>query len=225
MEPLRPLRGTVITRVSRGVTLIELVIVLAIIGVLSGLFVTSQTTFNKTILLTNTAYDVALTIRDAQTFGLGSRVSLKALELDSKTAGYGVHFMPDTASFELFADVTPVNSTSCHPAPLTGPGSPSAVPGDCVYQVEELVQSYLLGNGMKIADNGICVFSSEWDCGLSSLDIVFARPNTKTFFSADGTYSNSLTRAQIIVTSPQGGQRYVCVQLSGEVYVSSSACL
>ena len=54
---------------SSGFTLVEMVVVLAIITVISGVVLSDQTSFNKTLVLANTAYDIALTVRSVETFG------------------------------------------------------------------------------------------------------------------------------------------------------------
>jgi prepilin-type N-terminal cleavage/methylation domain-containing protein len=235
-------------RTSRGVTLVELLVVLGIIGVLTSVVITSRGSFNKTILLTNTAFDIALTIRSAETFGLGSRATLSNVA----NAGYGVHFVATPAvpgtSFTLFADTNAPPST-CHPTPGgPGAGSPTETPGDCAYTSpgDEIVQTYELGNGMKI--NDMCAYTatpptpptstnpatctthpidSTHTAGLTSLDVVFSRPNTATYVSANGIYSAAISRACITVVSPQsapGEGRYVYVEPTGEVHVSATPC-
>src|SRR3989344_4714141 len=87
----------------RAFTLIELLVVTAIIGVLSLVVVVNQGSFNRTFMLANTSYDIALTLRNAQTFGMGSRS-----RDGSENAGYGIHFDKNTPkSFILFADIFP----------------------------------------------------------------------------------------------------------------------
>ncbi len=202
---------------NRGVTLVELVVVLGIIGILSTIVITSHATFNKTILLTNTAYDVALTIRSAETFGLGSRITKTAVA----NAGYGVHF--DTSSptsFILFADTD--SSSACHATPAQEATAPTAIPGGCSYSSGETVQSYVLGNGVTIAKLYSYVNNASTEA--QQLDVVFARPNTQTFFSRNGSYSAPITKACIALTSQQGSFSYIYIEQTGEVHVSSTAC-
>jgi len=71
----------------RGFTLIEMLVVLAIMGVVLAVTVGGQRAFNRSIVLSNTAYDVALSIRQAQTYGVSGRVAQGTL---SATYGYGV---------------------------------------------------------------------------------------------------------------------------------------
>jgi prepilin-type N-terminal cleavage/methylation domain-containing protein len=219
-------------RAHRGVTLVELLVVLGIIGVLTAVVITSRGTFNKTILLTNTAFDIALTIRSAETFGLGSRATVSNVA----NAGYGVHFAATSAlpgtSFILFADTNTPPSV-CHPTPPGGPGagSPNETPGNCAYDstTDDTVQTYALGNGMKIVK--MCVTQggvstcTDSATPLTSLDVVFSRPNTKTYFSMNGTYSSTIESACISLTSPQGGTTSnVYVMTTGEVHVNATSC-
>jgi len=213
MEPIRH---------NSGVTIIELLVVLAIITILAGVVVTSQSAFNKTFLLSNTAYDVALTIRSAETFGLGSRAATV------RNAGYGVHFDASTpGSFNLFADKYPGPNTACHPLRTGADGTePDATPGNCIYDSganqDVLVTPFTLGNGITISN----LYVNNM-VPVTSLDIVFARPNTKTFISINGTYSNvtPITKACIRLKSPQGNYfRFVSVRSSGEITANASSC-
>lgn len=214
--------------IHRGFTLIELLVVLGIIGVVMSIVLTGQSTFNKTLILQNTAYDIALTLRDAQTYGLGSRAVGSA-----KNAGYGVHFAGAPASdFTLFVDTYPAPSEfSCHPH--HDASMPDAQPGDCVYEQgqNEKVLDYALGNGVVISD--FCAYPALGDpsCavahggGLSSLDIVFARPNPDVFVRADG--QAGYVSACVTVSSPQAQDdtRYISVAASGQIIANAAPCL
>jgi len=199
---------------SKGFTLIELMVVLAIIGVVMSIVLTNQSTFNKTLILQNTAYDIALTLRTAETYGLGSRaVGVTA------NAGYGVRFQKGTSnSFILFADTSPVASCA----------SPDCKPGDHVYSsgADALVQTYTLGNGITVSD--FCAYvGASASCAyahggsLSSLDIVFTRPNPDAFISAG---ASSYSDACLTISSPQGGTRFVSVASSGEITAGATPC-
>ncbi|HUY05374.1 MAG TPA: type II secretion system protein [Candidatus Paceibacterota bacterium] len=211
----------------RGFTLIELLVVLAIITVISGIIFTSQSTFNKTLILANTAYDVALSLRSAETYGLGGHA------MSAVPTGYGLHFdKAAPGSFLLFADSNPAPSTSsvCHT--ITDPTALDAQPGDCAYKagLDTLVTSYTLGNNITISD--FCAYPSSGSklCAslgnLSTLDIVFARPNPDPLMSANGLYSSiaPVTSACLTITSPLGGSKYVSVEASGDIVANAAAC-
>ncbi|MHB1769860.1 MAG: prepilin-type N-terminal cleavage/methylation domain-containing protein [Minisyncoccota bacterium] len=213
-----------------GFTLIELLVVLAIMVIITAVVLTSQSSFNKTLILANTAYDVALTLRSAETYGLGNRVAGTV-----ENAGYGLDFQKATpGAFTLFADTyPPPSSTSCHP--IADPTAPNARPGDCVYEANqgEKVTGYTLGNGITISD--FCAYTPNnlsWSCAnsgnqaLSTLDIIFSRPNPDPFMSVNGAYStaNPVTAACLALSSPQGGSRFISVGASGEINESALSC-
>ena len=218
----------------RGFTLVELVVVTGIITVIMGVVFSSQSTFNKSLILANTAYDIALSLRNAQTYGLGSRATAVG---NVKNAGYGLHFQSSPAgSFTFFADTYPAPSTFsvCHPT--SDASAPNALPGDCAYNQgqNEQVMSYALGNGITI-DNfcaftntgGLCQKASgSYGGGLVSLDIVFARPNPDPFMSVNGSYSpgSPVTSACLKLVSPQGGAKFISVASSGGITADAPSC-
>lgn len=216
-------------RLRRAFTLIEMLVVIAIIGTITMIVVVSQSSFNKSIILANAAYDMALTIRSAETYGIGSRVIGAG-----GASGYGIHVgvpLPQN-TFTLFADTYPGPSTDptrCHPA--DDASAPDAKAGNCAYdstQESVGVTDYKLGNGITI--NKFCATTSAGQVctpTLSSVDVVFTRPNAEPFMSANGAYSvaSPVTSLCFSLTSPQGGQRYVLVSYYGEIDASITPCL
>lgn len=210
----------------RGFTLIEMVVVLSIIVVITTVAITSQSEFNKTVILANAAYDVALTLRSAETYGLGSRaVGATA------NAGYGLHFdrgIP--GEFTVFADTYPAPSTTsvCHP--IFDASAPSALPGNCVYDgaYGEQIITYKLNNGITISN--FCTLSrGDWSCAtgnLVTLDVVFSRPNPDPFVSVNGQYAASYPVSEVCLsfTSNTGGARYVSVAASGAISAGAASC-
>ena len=222
---------------SSGFTLIELLVVLAIITVIMGIVFSSQSSFNKTLILTNTAYDIALTLRDAESYGLGSRAATGGVS----NAGYGVDFQSASpGQFTFFADTYPAPSASgsaCHPNLSGDASSPTALPGDCTYEpsttqnpnFDQKVTSYTLGNGITVSDFCIPDAGGNEFCkvhnGLTWLDVVFSRPNPSAFIRAGvGSFIDVGSSACITLTSPQGGFRYVSIASSGEITANAASC-
>jgi prepilin-type N-terminal cleavage/methylation domain-containing protein len=207
--------------IHRGFTLIELLVVFAIIVTIMSVVFTSQSTFNKTFVLTNTAYDIALSVRDAETYGLGTRAIGSTIN-----AGYGLHFQSGSpAAFSFFADISPAASCT----------TPDCKPGNYVYTAgsDSLVRTYTLGNGITLTD--FCAYTTSWTCtvahggysgGLSSLDIVFSRPNPNPYISVNGAYSAAFpaTAACLTLSSPQGASRYVSISYAGEISPTAASC-
>ena len=101
----------------RGFTLVETMVALGIFVIVTAIVFVGNSRFNNTIFLTNLAYDLALTVSRAQSYGINVRPfdgATKPFEV-----GYGVHFKrgpatidpkeSDNFSFVLFADI-PVGS-------------------------------------------------------------------------------------------------------------------
>lgn len=215
----------------RGFTLVELLVCTGIIILITAVIFSGQTTFNNSVVLTSTAYDIALTMRDAQTYGLGTRS-----QLGVANAGYGLEFKSTSlTSYTFFADTNPSPGAGlCHPLPANGAAAPNAYPGDCAYTAgsDALVASYKLGSGMKISD--FCAKTTgTWACenshgfSLSRLDLVFERPNGTAFISPNGTYNAATTDACITITAPSGSSRYISLSSVSQIVAnatSSTSC-
>lgn len=224
MESIRHNRGLVLSK-SKGFTLIELMVVFAIISVVTSVVITNQSSFNKTFILANTAYDIALALRSAESYGLGSRAIGGTVN-----AGYGLHFQRGTNdSFTFFADKHPLISLNCHQ--ISDSSAPNAQPGNCRYDSAqgEKINSYALGNGITISD--FCAYtSSGWSCAyaqggeLTSLDIVFARPNPEPFMSVNDSYDSDITKACIIIISSENSKKYILISASGQIVADAGQC-
>jgi len=217
MEPFHFHRSS-LQPLNAGFTLIEMVVVLGIIAVVTGIALTSQNSFNKTLILANTAYDIALTFRSAESFGLSSRALGSAAN-----AGYGLHFQRGAPeSFIFFADIWPPTDLLCT--------RPDCKPGDHIYSAEDkLVQTYMLGNGITIADFCALPDQQQWQClstgDLSALDVSFSRPNPDAFITANSsTFVTSYTKACLVVMASNGASRFVSVAASGEIIAEAPGC-
>jgi len=108
---------------SRGFSLIELLVSIAIIAIITATILARYSAFNSTVLLKDLAYEVALSIREAQSFG----VSVRGVESNFEQV-YGVHFVPGTTTYTLFVDTNENN----------------------IYNTGEAITTYNIGNNNKI---------------------------------------------------------------------------
>lgn len=182
----------------RGFTLIELLMVLSILTVISTVLLANHTRFNGTVLLTSLAYDVALSIREAQVFG----VSVRQFS-DDFQVGYGVRFST-TNSYDFFAD------TNTNQAYDDG--------------VDSIIRTYTLSRGHSI--QSFCGVTSvgvercsDSQTPISHLDVVFFRPDPDAIMTSNepGIYSQGI----ITVASPAGDTRTITVASTGQISVQS----
>ena len=209
----------------RGFTLVEMMVVLAIIVIVTVIALLGQSSFNRSLVLTDTAYTVAFSIRQAQFLGISGRTTGGT----SDAAGYGVYFENGvTGNYRLYRDTIPArignvqNSTVC-PGRSVGSGQ-EAKPGDCIRNnTTEDVTTYTLNNGFKIAR--FCAINSDGSevCSgdLTSLNISYLRPNTQSIIvGTRGGLRYLYSGARVHITSPDGAaERCVTVSKAGHVAV------
>jgi len=189
---------------ARGFSLIELLVAISILVIITAAMLTSHSTFGGKILLGNFAYEVALSVRQAQVFGLSVREFQTSSNLF--TIGYGVHFDAlDLTTYRLFADedANEIYSSSS----------------------DGVVETFSTRRGFQIArfcatlsnDTELCSDTGD----LTALDIVFLRPDPDAIINA--TRSNGAPgvyqRARIILRSPQRDERSVLVEATGQISV------
>jgi prepilin-type N-terminal cleavage/methylation domain-containing protein len=210
---------------ARGFTLVEMVVVLAIITVITVIILSGQASFNRSLILTDTAYTVAFSARQAQSFGVSSR-AVGAI----RNAGYGLRFdRSSPSSFILFADTTTGASVpaSC---PLGEAGTPERKPGNCRFdaQTDPLVDTYTFSRGFAVSKfcglSGSTLYCSDSSSPLTSLDIVYARPNTSATMSGEVNGAMTVfTCAELHVADPERvSTRTIRLSQLGEVSIGQT---
>jgi len=176
---------------NKGFTLLEMLVVLGIFAVMTSITVFNYTKFRTETILTNMAYEVALSIREAQIYG----VSVRSPNGQSSTSDfqypYGVNFVEDSNTYYLFVDSQNIDGvTDC-------PGS------------AECVTPYTL-------QRGILISALQKEClDQNELNVTFRRPNPEAIFDNNSDVSD----AQVELTSPDGDTRYVVIRNNGQIEV------
>ncbi len=174
----------------------ELVVVMAIFTIMTIVVMANLPAFRSRTSLDLLAEEVAITIRQAQVFGVGTRV------FETEFPSYGVYFSIDPQSFVLFGDSD----------------------GDNTYDVPtELREQFQFRGGVGITELEGCYNS---DCSslidLPTLEILFHRPEADASFGSNGVPldpSPSYVRITLSsVNNPTDGQRYVIVWNTGHIY-------
>lgn len=199
----------------RGFTLIELLVVCAIIIVVSTIVLIDNNKFGGDITLENFAYSVALSIRQAQVYGIAvERFGTNCTTGSASTcfaSGYGMHFaLSSPTTYILFADEDG-----------TGVYDPAASPS-------EVVQSNTIQQGYAVTS--LCVItntSQHATCqSVNQIDILYIRPEPEAYITGGGSPNsckkypqNCNYEAQITLTSPKGDTRSVVVDATGQISV------
>ena len=195
-----------------------MMVALAIMGVLTSIALTGGSAFNRSLLLANATYDVALSIRQAQVYGISSRTFGGITN-----AGYGVDFeSANPNAYYFFADLYPSASG----------GTLEDKPGNGRYEAArgELVATYALNGQFSVIRFCGTLSSGTQNCSdsgsnaLASLAIVFLRPNTEAIITgihAGGT-GVSYVSARITVGTSSGETRCININQTGQVAVAVS---
>jgi prepilin-type N-terminal cleavage/methylation domain-containing protein len=213
-----------------GFTLIELLVTLTIFSILTGVVLFNQQKFNSTILLTNLAYDTALTIRQAQTYGINIKEfnTGQGGNNSSRFVPYGVHFNRSSSdkSFVLFADIE-YDKISNNP-------------GDGLYLVSDLTNCSATNGCVNIKNitrgnkiSAICagavpkgkntcvdILDRPFD-SLNDLSISYKRPNPNAIIRYNGMAAGGDLNVVTIILAGADGEsfRKVRVWVSGLIEI------
>ncbi len=181
---------------SNGFTLIELLTVTAIIVIVSSIILVNNNRFGGVVQLENLTYDVALSIRQAQVYG----ISVERYGANDFSGAYGMHFaVGDPTHYELFADSDKDGFFSAGENVAPSP--------------------YTIRSGFKI--NRLCSpqGADPSSCtSVSTLDITFKRPESSAYIRKDGG-AGIVESARIVLVSPRGDIMSVVVGANGQISV------
>lgn len=214
---------------SKGFTLIELLVVCAIIVVITAIVLVDNSKFGGDVTLENFAYDVALSVRQAQIYGIAVNrfgtgcTGIGGANPNCFNAGYGMNFtLASPQQYTLFADLE--NNGVYDPNYLTSHSTESSV-----YPTGELVAQTTIQQGFSIT--GLCVIPStaQGSCQpVHEIDILYIRPEPEAYISAGNSgsvsscYQNTQLcnyEARVTLTSPKGDTRTVTIDATGQISV------
>jgi len=198
---------------NKGFTLVEVLVSLSIVTLVMTVVLYNYGTFTDRLALSSAGQEIAVTIRQAQTYGL----SVKELVSSpgNFSSAYGTHFtLSDPGSYYLFADVV----------------------GDRIYGTgsvcdgglnTECVQKFTLRNGIRISrlcsvpsiGLPVCAPASS---SFNAMNITFLRPNPDATIrlSNNGSFFADPLTGQIVLVSPQGEELTITVESTGQVLVN-----
>lgn len=211
---------------TRGFTLIELVITIAIFAAMTSYLLAKYGQFNQSLLLTNLAYDVALTVRTAQSYGLNVKAVTTNAEYvpPSFDFPYGVRFDSSSSknkSFIFFAD------QNLLPSGKFGNGIYDPAPDNAESSVDEKISAYSIKRGSLIDEIIVCVgegTGSEVSCATAdTLDVTFKRPDPDARIYANGVSTitgSKITYAEVSLLASDGLKKKVVIRSTGQIAIT-----
>jgi len=203
-----------------GFTMVELIVTIGIFVMVTGVVLANYPKFSSQIVLENVAHQVALAVREAQTYGL----SVRGFDTGSGAIfpGYGVYFSsPGTGSksFILFGDADADQRYDLSACNTSG--------SECIEEptIRSAESIYLLCGDLKRTGATIENWESVpgADCSLSQLHLTFTRPDPDADIEAYsellGGYDDTLSDVEIVIVSPRGDTKTVVVWTTGQISV------
>lgn len=189
-----------LSKKTKGFTLIELLVSVAIITIITSIVLVNHNRFNGSIFLGNLAYDVALSVRQAQIFGLSVREFNGTFDI-----GYGVHFDVTTPkSFFIFADIDRNQRYNS--------------------SVDSVVDTLTITRGNSISKFCATAFGgspvekcSDSGSPITTLDVSFNRPDPEAIIKDN--IGTSYSSARVEIMSSTGDTRNVIVEQTGQISV------
>lgn len=190
----------------KGFTLIEMVVSLAIVTAILTVVLFNYSSFTSNLALSSAAQELAITIRQAQVYGLIVREV--APGGGNFQSAYGIYIdKVANTGYVIFADT---NNNKIY----NNPG--------------ELIQSITFRDGIKISDvnNG----TANSPSGSSRIHVTFLRPNPDAriyFTDSSGTFigntppTSGYTTGKIVLISPSGKTLTITIQNTGGVSIGT----
>ena len=191
-----------------GFTLAEIMVTVSIVSIIMTTVLFSYTTFTDRLALSSAAQEIAVVVRQAQTYGLTVRESGVAGGQFSYAYGIYFDYGSDQTHYYLFVD--------------TNSNSKFDVGSGCGSGSTECVEQGTLRNNVLITS--VCDASA---CppvvNVKKMNITFLRPNpdaTIIFTDSGGTtLSGPSTTGKVTLTSPKGNTSTITIESTGQINI------
>lgn len=200
----------------RGFTVIELVVVAAIMTIISAIILANNNKYSANVVLQNLAYDIALSVRQAQVYG----ISVYSDSPGVFNVGHGVHFsMAAPTLYYIFTDTN----------------------GNGKYDTGEAAKTFTMKNGFRLQK--LCwtatAGGAETCSALSTtqLDILYIRPEPDAWINpilngvaslvcsvpVGGNQICTLNKfgSRVVVLSPKGDTKSIISTQNGQISVQT----
>ncbi|MFA6353354.1 MAG: type II secretion system protein [Candidatus Paceibacterota bacterium] len=205
---------------NRGMTYVELIVVLGIFAVLSSVSIFNYGAFQDKVDIKSMANDIALKFVEAQRSSLNG-VLPNVTYLDTWTPGYGVYFNLTTDPTALDADDIAFNKKFVYFVDLDNNYEYFGTTPNCT--VMECLDKIIITKNNFIANIEKC---DDADCNtlpkqsITSIATAFMRPDSGAHFTSNPPYDFSgSSYVKITIESPKGLQAFIKLYPSGRVQI------
>lgn len=191
-------------KLNAGFTLIELMVSIGIMILVMALILVNYGKFDTGIILTNLAYDIGLSVRKAQSYG----ISVKGVTVGSVQnfdSSYGIHFdKTKPKNYLIFVDTNSNGVYNC----VSDPSNCEKVEGFTLGGAYNIVGLYTLSGGVK---NPIT----------TSVDITFKRPNpdATVHINSDSAIITDPVEIDIASTEEPTSIKSIIVRSTGQISI------
>ncbi len=198
---------------SKGFSVVEVMVSLAIVAVILTVIVFNQSSYTDGAALGNLADEIGLSISQAQAYGIAVREFTPGSSDFSAAYGLTLSLLSggSDSAYLFFADR---NANSSYDGDWTCPVGGAS---ECLERVD-------MKQGNRLDELCVVKTNGADQCNVGRIDITFVRPNTEArliFFNNDGQSYNppNMKGARIMLKSPKGVSRSVVIYTSGQISV------
>lgn len=191
-----------------GFTVIEVLVSLSIMTFIMSTVLFNYTEFNDNLALSAASEEIAIAVRQAQTYGL----TVKEVSGGNFDSAYGVYFdfENDPTNYYIFADAVTVNGKY-------------DVGSGCGSGSTECVERFSLRNGIRITSICDGALPCTPPIGAKKLNVTFLRPDPDATIlftnTAGATVAGPSFTSKVVLTSNRGGTVTLTIESTGQVSV------
>jgi prepilin-type N-terminal cleavage/methylation domain-containing protein len=220
---------------NKGFTLVEFIVVITIFSIMSSVSIFNFNEYQARIEETNVTQDIALSIRQAQVYGISASTGIVGKEYLNEDGVaddvFGSNGSNNIYTSEQIADITQDRSVR---GVSIDPGTNSFIIFEDVNRNRvyndgtDVVIDRRTIQSNKVTIRGIDLCPIAPNCGSevnSRVDIVFQRPYPDAFISRDGDPSDTYNFASIIINSGGDTSSYIEVSSIGNIAAKKNYAL
>jgi prepilin-type N-terminal cleavage/methylation domain-containing protein len=192
-----------------GFTMVELAVTMSIFAVLTSVVLANYRTFSNNADFLNVADNIALSLREAQIYGVGSKGAVGVTCGSPASAfdcAYGVSFKENDAFYTIFVDAGAIPNKI-----YDSTGSPT-----------ETIEKVFLPSGTKISGLSCTTTTGGTDaCTNGLLDVTFKRPDPDAIIIPNGVSTNPPQNSASIIVKNTTKEFIITISRAGQISITT----